>query len=76
MITIGIDPSRKSFSASFTENMIEFDYQEHENSPEGFEKVLRSIQSLKSVPVVCIEGYGDFAKQLAIYLKYHNLRIY
>lgn len=41
MITIGIDPSRKSFCASFTENMIEFDYQEYENSPRGFEKVLK-----------------------------------
>ena len=76
MITIGIDPSRKSFCASFTENMIEFDYQEHENSPRGFEKVLKKIKSFKTDPVICIEGYGDFAKQLAIYLKSHNIKVY
>ena len=75
MITIGIDPSRKNFSASFTENMVEFDYQEHENSPEGFKRILQSIRSLRSSPVICIEGYGDFAKQLSMYLKYHNLKV-
>lgn len=76
MITIGIDPCRKSFSASFTENMVEFDYQEHENSPEGYDKILQRIESLRSSPVICIEGYGDFAKQLVMYLKCHDLKVY
>jgi transposase len=76
VITLGIDPSRKNFCVSFTEKMVEFDYQEYENSPRGYELVLKRIRSLKSKPVVCIEGYGDFAKQLSIYLKCHQLEIY
>jgi len=56
MITIGIDPSRKNFCASFTENMIEFDYQEYENFSRGFEKVLSKIKSFKTDPVICIEN--------------------
>ena len=76
MITLGIDPSRMNFCVSFTEKMVEFDYQKYENSPRGFELIWKRIQSLKSKPVVCIEGYGDFAKQLSIFLKSHHLEIY
>lgn len=76
MITCGVDPSRGSFSVSFVENMIEFDYREYENSPRGFERFMKSIKPLKSTPKVCIEGYGDFAKQLAIYLKTKKVSVY
>jgi len=75
MITCGIDPSRGSFSVSFVENMTEFDYKEYENSPVGFEQFIERIKPLKSAPTVCIEGYGDFAKQLAIYLKTKTIKV-
>jgi transposase len=76
MITCGVDPSRKTFSVSFVENMVEFDYKEYENSPRGFEQFIKNIKPLPSIPVVCIEGYGDFAKQLAIYLKVKSIKVY
>lgn len=76
MITCGVDPSRESFSVSFVENMIEFDYKKYENSPRGFEQFIKSIKPLKNTPKVCIEGYGDFAKQLAIYLKTKKVSVY
>lgn len=76
MITCGVDPSRKTFSVSFVENMVEFDYKEYENSPRGFEKFIKNMKPLSSIPTVCIEGYGDFAKQLAIYLKVKSIKVY
>lgn len=76
MITCGIDPSRKNFSVSFVENMIEFDYKEFENSPAGYEKFMKRIKPLKYTPKVCIEGYGDFAKQLGMYLKNKEISVY
>ncbi|MCK4233411.1 transposase [candidate division WOR-3 bacterium] len=75
MITCGVDPSRGSFSVSFVENMTEFEYKEYENSPRGFEQFIKKIKPLKSAPTVCIEGYGDFAKQLAMYLKTETIKV-
>jgi transposase len=76
MITCGVDPSRESFSVSFVENMIEFDYKKYENSPRDFYQFIKNIKPLESTPKVCIEGYGDFAKQLALYLKNNAIEVY
>jgi len=76
MKTCGVDPSRGVIGASFVENMIEFDYQEYENSPKGFKKFVKKIKFQESISKVCIEGYGDSAKQLAIYLKAEGLKVY
>ena len=76
MVTCGVDPCRERFSVSFVENMVEFDYQEYENSPQGFEQFVERLKPLNSSASVCIEGYGDFGKQLAMHLKGKNIRVY
>ena len=68
MITCGIDPSRASFAVSFIEDMREFEYIEYENSLNGIGSFIAKLATLKSEPLICIEGYGDFAKRLSLTL--------
>ena len=76
MKTCGVDPSRSMFAVSFTEELKEFDYRTYRNSPEGFSSFLKDLSVLNPSPSVCIEGYGDFAKQLALRLKHQHYRVY
>ena len=76
MKVCGIDPSRSSLAVSFVEGMNEFDYKEYKNSPQGFSQFINDLNQLNPKPSVCIEGYGDFAKQLTLYLKHHLYKVY
>jgi len=75
MRVCGVDPTRGDIAVSFVEDMKEFKYQEYDNSIEGFKDVEERIKDY-SIDVVCIEGYGDAAKQFAIHLKGKGVKVY
>jgi len=76
MKVCGIDPSRQSFAVSIVDDFEEFSYKEYENSYKGFTMFIRDLKLLEIKPPICIEGYGDFAKQLSLYLQHHSYKIY
>ena len=75
MRVCGVDPTRGNIAVSFVKDMKEFNYQEYDNSIEGFKDVEERIREY-SIDVVCIEGYGDAAKQLGIHLKRKGVKVY
>lgn len=76
MKSCGIDPSRSNFAVSYVEDMREFDYQEYENSFSGFNEFLRNIKKFSPDLRICIEGYGDQAKMLSLFLKEHSFKVF
>jgi len=76
MITCGIDPSRGNLAVSFIQDLKEFKYLEYENSFRGFQEFRKQLLKLSEKPAICIEGYGDFARNLALYLKEHLFTVY
>jgi len=76
MFTCGIDPSRGKLAVSFIQDLKEFKYLEYENSFRGFQEFRKQLLKLNEKPLICIEGYGDFARNLALYLKEHLFIVY
>ena len=76
MFVCGIDPSRGKLAVSFIEDLKEFKYIEYENSFRGFHQFRTQLLKLQEKPSICIEGYGDFARNLALYLKEHLYKVY
>lgn len=76
MLVCGIDPSRGKLAVSFIEDLKEFKYIEYENSFRDFKEFKTVLSKLKEKPPICIEGYGDLAKTLALYLKEHQYKVY
>ncbi|MCK4665790.1 transposase [Candidatus Dependentiae bacterium] len=76
MITCGVDPSRQGFAVSFVKNMHEFEYLKYKNSPAGIRDFIKKIKKIKPMPSICIEGHGDQAKMLALYLNKNSFSLY
>lgn len=76
MISCGVDPSRDRFAVSFISGLKEFKYEVYENSFRGFVEFKKELNKLDEKPLMCIEGYGDFAKNLTLYLKEHLYKVY
>lgn len=76
MISCGVDPSRDQFAVSFISKLKEFKYEVYENSLRGFVEFKKELNKLDEKPLICIEGYGDFAKNLTLYLKEHLYKVY
>ena len=76
MITCGVDPSRGSICVSYVEDMVEIDYKEYENGPGGYKVFVEDIHGMGGVEGVYIEGYGDTARSLMVYLKEEGIKVY
>ena len=76
MMVCGVDPSRSGFAVSFVEGLEEINYREYRNTMVGYETFMEDLNECEEIPKVCIEGYGDFARQLVLYLKSKGVSVY
>jgi len=76
MVVCGVDPSREGFAVSYVEGLEEIDYREYRNTMSGYETFMRDLNERGELAKVCIEGYGDFVRQLVLYLKSNGVSVY
>ena len=76
MITCGVDPSRGDLAISIVNDRKEIDYFRVLNERKGYQTFLKKIEKLSTLPVVYIEGHGDFAKRFALFCSQKHIRLY